>query len=39
MIPCRGTESKKDEGSYSGISGTRNLEAESIRRPLVREGV
>ena len=30
-IPCRGTEDRKGAGTSSGKSGTRNLEAESIR--------
>ena len=31
-IPCRRTEDRKGAGTNSGKSGTRNLEAESIRR-------
>ena len=30
-IPCRRTEDRKGAGTNSGESGTRNLEAESIR--------
>ena len=30
-IPCRRTEDRKGAGTNSGDSGTRNLEAESIR--------
>ena len=31
VIPCRGAEDRKGAGTSSGKSGTRNLEAESIR--------
>ena len=39
VIPCRWTKDRKGAGTNSGESGTRNLEAESIRIRAENTGV